>query len=471
MNLFIKSIAIVTLFSFSCSANPARFTHSDKEKSDASVKVEDLNLAPLELLEKPPAVSVGDQKNGIKSYQIGNLTLIHKNTPNNPVVAARLYLDGGVAGVNESTEGLDQFAMLVAVNGGSQTTPKNEFNTILDGIGASVYSFSDPDYSGYGLRTLAENIDASWPLFVQSVMEPAMPEDEITFTREQQLASIANRGESPDSQVSEAVKELLFKDHPYRFHLNGNAKSVNSFTRSQLISRQREMLNNKSLLLVVVGNLDAADLLERVKASFAKIASTPKEKKKLNAFTTGATFTSVQKPLPTHYILGYYPAPSPDHEDYATMLIATSYLYDRLFEEVRTKRNLTYAVSAGLSARKQNYGYLYVTAVDVPTTMKVIFDQVAELKVLEIPKSDLEETVNVFITSYYRSLETNGDQASFLAKWHLKTGSWINSQTILERIKHVTPTDIQRVSAKYFNNYRFAVVGKTKPDPALFSGN
>ncbi len=474
MKPFLKTIIVFALFSFACSANPARFqTGENTDKSSnihREINTTDVIALPaLKLTEDVPTVKRGPEKNGIQSYQIGNLTLIHKHTPNSPVVSARLYLDGGVNGVTENTEGLDQFAMQVAVNGGTKNTPKSQFNSKLDAIGAGVYAFTDLDYVAYGLSTLAQNLDVSWPLFVEAVMQPAMPEDEIEFTREQQLAEIASRGESADNAVSEQARDLLFQGHPYRFHLNGNTKSVSAFTKSQLIKRQREMLNSKSLLLVVVGAWDSADLLKKVQNSFAKIESKPTVSNP-TPFVKSDTFKTGTRKLPTHYVLGYYEAPAPSHEDYTTMLITTSYLHDRLFEEVRTKRNLTYAVSAGMSSRRQNYGYLYVTAVDVPTTMKVIFDQVNELKTLEVPKADLEETVNVFITSYYRSLETNSEQASFLAKWHLKTGSWTNSQNILDKIKRVTPADIKRVSAKYFNDYRFSVVGPTSPDASLFTG-
>ena len=54
-------------------------------------------------------------------------------------------------------------------------------------------------------------------------------------------------------------------------------------------------------------------------------------------------------------------------------------LSDRLFEEVRTKRNLTYAVQAGLSQRAANYGILYVTAVDPANTLPVMLAELTSV--------------------------------------------------------------------------------------------
>ena len=66
-----------------------------------------------------------------------------------------------------------------------------------------------------------------------------------------------------------------------------------------------------------------------------------------NADSTLADTKLEERALPTNYVRGYYSAPSPSNPDYAALTVATRILRERLFEEVRTKRNLTYAVSAG----------------------------------------------------------------------------------------------------------------------------
>ena len=104
--------------------------------------------------------------------------------------------------------------------------------------------------------------------------------------------------------------------------------------------------------------------------------------------------------------------------------------------------------------------------------MTVIFDQVAELKILEIPKAELTQTINVFITDYYLGLETNADQASSLARWQLMTGDWQNAERLLAQIQAVTPADVQRVAQTYLKNYRFAVVGESSSlSPTWFKGD
>ena len=185
----------------------------------------------------------------------------------------------------------------------------------------------------------------------------------------------------------------------------------------------------------------------------------------------GLHLVAEPRELPTNYILGYFPAPPPGHADYPAMLVAMDYLGDRLFEEVRTKRNLTYAVSAGMSDAATNYGYLYVTAVDPKTTLPVMFDEVAKMKAAPLTDELLQQTVNVFITHYYMGLETNGSQAALLASAELVGGDWRLAETLQGKIRAVTAADVQRVANEYLGKYRFALVGDAEAFPAeMFTG-
>jgi len=60
--------------------------------------------------------------------------------------------------------------------------------------------------------------------------------------------------------------------------------------------------------------------------------------------------------IPTNYILGVAPGPARSHSDYPAFSLATRILSERLFEEVRTKRNLSYAVDAAIAPGRITQG-------------------------------------------------------------------------------------------------------------------
>ena len=73
------------------------------------------------------------------------------------------------------------------------------------------------------------------------------------------------------------------------------------------------------------------------------------------------------RPLPTNYLLGYARDVQPRIPDYAALRVATAVLSGRLFTEVRSRRNLSYAVEAPFMERANAVGGLYVTTVSTRT--------------------------------------------------------------------------------------------------------
>lgn len=404
------------------------------------------------------------------AYKVGDLTLIHKATPANSVVAARVYFSGGAAHLSDKTAGIERLALSTAVNGGSDSHPKDEFNAALASMGSSVNSFNDRDFSGYAMQSTVEHFAPTWELMIESILEPQMPESELKLQRQRQLAAIKTLKDNPDRLVGYIASKLLFTEHPYQTFQLGTAENVTGFTREQVADYQKALLDSKKMTVVVVGNIPGDKLIAKVKSLADLKPKKSLESEELHPFkkSTGEVEVS-EKAIPTHYIFGLYPAPAPGEADYEAMLVATKYLSDRLFEEVRTKRNLTYAVSAGLSSRRVNYGVLYVTAVDPDKTMPVIFAEIQKLKDGDFSPKDLDESRNVFITRHYMDLETNGSQASLLARSHLIAGDWTRFATSIDRLQAVTPEDVQRVAETYMKNYRFGIVGSEETiDKATF---
>ncbi len=428
-------------------------------------------LADLAFVEEAPAATSAGEVGPTSAFKIGDLRVLHKRTTANSVVQARLYVYGGAANLTEETSGIEELALQVAVSGGTTETTKDDFNARLDATGAAIFSFTDRDYSGYGLKTLTDHFDQNWELFTQAVLKPAMPDDEVSVRRAKQLASIASLLDSPDTHLTYSAGQHMFANHAYQQLHIGTKANVESFTRDELLAYQRAMLVPANLLVVVVGNVDTAALVEKVRKSFGRLASKRAAPIDLPEFTSepGAVFAA--KPLPTNYILGMFEGPAPGSPDYAPMLVATDYLRERLFEEVRTKRNLTYAVSSGLADQRVNYGYLYVTAVKPDETLPVIFAEVKKLRDAPIPAESLKQTVSVFITEHYMGLQTNASQASALAQAELTGGDWHLADQMLGQIRAVGPADVQRVAQRYLKDYRFAVVGPGSDLPqALFAG-
>ena len=139
--------------------------------------------------------------------------------------------------------------------------------------------------------------------------------------------------------------------------------------------------------------------------------------------------------------------------------MAITILRNRVFEEVRVKRNLSYAPSAAMAALGANTANIYVTAVDANQAVSVMLGQIKLLQTEPVDTSDISGEAGEFLTSYYLKQETNAAQVGELARYELLGGGWRNSFEFLNRIREVKPEDVRAVSNKYMKNIRFVVIG------------
>jgi predicted Zn-dependent peptidase len=153
------------------------------------------------------------------------------------------------------------------------------------------------------------------------------------------------------------------------------------------------------------------------------------------------------------------------------MRVASSLLRDRVFEEVRVKRNLSYAPDAFLRNQAANVGGLYVTAVDANQSVRIMLNEISKLQQQPVRADEIQAVVAQYLTTYYMGQETNAAQAGELAQYELIGGGWRTSTDFLEKLTAVTPTDVQRVAQKYMRNIRFVVLGNPQSvDTGVFMG-
>jgi predicted Zn-dependent peptidase len=231
-------------------------------------------------------------------------------------------------------------------------------------------------------------------------------------------------------------------------------------------------MQTSRLLLVLVGDLDPETVRARVAASFGKLPRGDYKPRPLPPLSFPVASVDVTPmPLPTNYVSGVFAAPSPSAPDIYAMRVASSILQQRVFTEVRVRRNLAYSPEAFLSTQGANVGGLYVTTKDINQSVRVMLEEVRKLQTEPVSAEELQSSTQQFLTRYYMGEETNAAQAGELAQYELIGGGWRNAFLFLDRVRAVTPADVQRVARAYMHNLRFVVIGDPRSvDKNIFTG-
>ncbi|MFN3329898.1 MAG: M16 family metallopeptidase, partial [Pyrinomonadaceae bacterium] len=252
----------------------------------------------------------------------------------------------------------------------------------------------------------------------------------------------------------------------------GTIENINRFKLEDVRAYHQKILQTSRLLLVVVGDVENDDVRRKVEASFGKLPKGDYKPKPLPPLIfEKPTVDIAERNLPTNYIRGVFAAPSLSNPDYYAMRVAIALLQSRVNQEVRVKRQLSYAPDAAMNDNEANTAYIYVTATDANQAVKVMLEEIEKMRQQPPDEDSFVGLPGFFLTLYYIRLETNASQVGELGRYELIGGGWRNSLQFLDKIRQVKPEDVQRVARKYMKNIRFVIVGNPSAiDKKVFLG-
>ena len=407
----------------------------------------------------------------VSEFDVNGLKVLLKRREGSLTVAAGLFIRGGAANITAQNAGIETL-MLSAATEASANFPRERMRSELSRMGTVIGSSSNNDYSVLSLATTRMHFDRSWQIFTDVALRPSFTKEDVALVQQRQVVSLSDDTDNPDVYLQKLQERVAYAGHPYLNDTSGTPETVGKLTPEDLRNYHAKLMETSRLLLVIVGDLNPAEVKDLVAASFGKLPRGTYKPEAMPQLAFDKSSVEVtQRDLPTNYVQGLFTAPSLTSPDIYPMRIASSMLRDRVFEEVRVKRNLSYAPDAFLRTQAANVGGLYVTAVDANQSIRVMLSEIARLQTEPVSNDDIKAVIAQYLTTYYLGQETNAAQAGELAQYELIGGGWRNSVDFLEKLEAVTPEDVQRVSQKYMKNIRFVVLGNPRSiDAGVFTG-
>lgn len=459
------SILALSLLALGCESTPEPVTPVTPQPT-VTASATAVVAAPA-----PPADPATVTEGDVTIAWVNGLQILVKRIPGSEISSSQLYLRGGVRNWNADNAGVEELAINVATSGGTESLDKDAFARKLAELGSEIGGGSGNDYASFKAKSLTKEWDATFALLADAFLHPALPASELEVQRQRQISGLRHEEESADGQLRLLVHRSLFAGHPYQNRAVGTKESVARLQVDDARKALGKLRETNRMLFVAVGDLDPAHVIAQVKAAFGALPRGSYHEEKLPPISFAAAKVSTEeKKLPTNYIESVFPAPSLGDADYPVAVVAMNVLGYRVFEEVRTKRNLSYAPSARLSTSLSiGFGMLYVTAVDPNTTIKVMYDELKRIQSETVPEKELAGNKSIFLTSYLMENEPTDGQGSMLARAQLLGGDWHLAKTLPERIRGVKAADVQAFAKKYATHLQTSVLGDpSKIDKGLF---
>jgi len=414
---------------------------------------------------------VAKQASLVSEFEVNGLKVLMKRREGSLTVAAGLFIRGGAANINASNAGIESL-MLSASTEATTGFPREKMRSELSRMGTLIGSSANNDYSVLSLGCTRTHFERSWQLFTDVILRPSFTKEDVALVQDRAVVSLSDDTDNPDVYLQKLQEKVAYAGHPYLNDTDGTPETIAKLTPEDLRQYHDKVMETSRLLLVIVGDLNPTEVKDLVAASFGKLPRGNYKAEPIPALNFDKSTVEVTpRTLPTNYVQGFFTAPSLTSPDIYAMRVASSLLRDRVFEEVRVKRNLSYAPDAFLKNQAANVGGLYVTAVDANQSVRIMLNEISKLQQQPVRGEEIQAVVAQYLTTYYMGQETNAAQAAELAQYELIGGGWRTSTDFLEKLTAVTPADVQRVAQKYMRNIRFVVLGNPQSvDTGVFMG-
>ncbi len=404
----------------------------------------------------------------VERFDCAGVPVLLRRNGANAVVALRLYARGGSTNSDAAHAGADLLYAHTARRG-TAGFPREILNAELARMGTDVGCRADEDLTVFHLRCLRRHFEASWDIFVDLVQRPLLAGEDLELVRNQLLLGIRQRHDEPDGRLGDLARAQVYANHPYAPHPEGTEASVGSLDAPALRQHAGLRLQRANLLLVVAGDVAPAVLQPRAEAAFAALTAGQAPAAPPPLQFAGSSLHVERRALPTNYVIGQFAAPALAEPTHPAAMLALSVLRDRLFEEVRTKRNLSYAPGAGLGSHAANLGWIYVTTVEPGRTLGVMRDEMRRLCQEPLTAKELRDKVQVYVTRYHLQNETNQAQAGFLARYELLGGGADRAGQFVTRLEALQPAEVRAAAQAMLHDIQYVYLGDPDlAEPAAF---
>lgn len=184
-----------------------------------------LPLAP------PPALAAVDTSTSEFDADGVHVILRHNNASD--VIAANIYLLGGVQQLTPATQGIEAF-LLAASERGTKRFPKDALRIATNKTGSVITIEPEDDWTVFGLHAARTTFDSSWAIFADRLTSPTLDSGDVELVRAQLVSAASQQRLHPDAELRIVADSLLFVGHPYALSTEGTERSLAAISQSAL---------------------------------------------------------------------------------------------------------------------------------------------------------------------------------------------------------------------------------------------
>jgi predicted Zn-dependent peptidase len=391
------------------------------------------------------------------------LTLITEQMTSVRSVSVGIWLRTGSRQEREDENGISHFIEHMLFKG-TRRRSAEEIARAADAIGGNLDAFTAKEATSFSIKALDEHLPRAFDILGDLVCHPRFDPADIDKERQVIQEEIKMVEDMPDDLVQEKFTQTYWRGHALGRPILGTRQTVGHFTRQEIVRYFRRYYVPSNLILAAAGNLSHRQMSDLAHQFFgAAPPGRPAPRSRVPVANPHIMIHTKKDLEQAHICLGA-PAFHQTHERRFPAYVLNSVLgggiSSRLFQNIREKRGLAYAVLSGLSAF-HDVGCLSIyagTATEkAREVVQLIVAELRRMKETLLTAEELQHAKDYLKGSLLLSLESTSSRMSHLARQEAYFGRHVSIDEIAAGVDAVTAEQVQSVARELIQSDRLAL--------------
>jgi predicted Zn-dependent peptidase len=374
--------------------------------------------------------------------------------------------------------GLAHFLEHMCFKGTVKRPTAHDITYELDSIGADYNAFTGGTYTGYYAKSHKKNAFKILDIISDIYLNSTFPQQELKKEQSVIVQEINMKQDNPRSIASDLIDELIFGDTPPGRTIIGTKKTVQSFTRNDLLNYHKKFYVPGATLVIVSGAVPK-DMTSEISTIFSRMKKAPvvKKEKVVPEQTVPALKIRYKDTNQTQLILAFttkmdmFDKKVPESKTLSTVLGGG--MSSRLFTKIREEMGLCYGISTAMHVGSDGGMFVVRAAVghDKVEEVKAILEELRKVRDEGISEKELRKVKDYRLSGLVLGLETSEDYAEYYGFQELSKKKVNTPEEAAVLIEKVTAAQVQSIAKNIFKNevLNLAIVGPHKSPKSLKS--
>ena len=337
---------------------------------------------------------------------------------------------------------------------GTHTRTARQIAEEIEGRGGSLNAFTDKEMTCYYCRVLASEVEHGIDVLTDMMLHSLIDPEELKREESVVLEEIRRSEDEPGDHVHDLHLEARWGHHPLGRPVIGTRESVSGFKREDLVTYMDRRYVGSNVLLAVAGNVDPDTIKKSAEVHLGKIPAASGEEQ-VPRPEGKASKNLIKKDVEqVHFCIGTDGCSVYDKDLYTLIVLDGALggsMSSRLFQEIREKRGLAYAVGSYMLTYSAGGVYTVYGGTSLDN-----WDQVQQLVHAEfknvmkdgLTDDEIERTKRNLAGNLVLSLEGMSSRMMRMSRNEMNHGREIPIEETLEKIEAVTNNDVIELSRR-----------------------